>query len=87
MPESSQFQFTIAEMTRMLIREQGITSGHWEAHFGFNTIGGAINLAGQVAYPSIVAQITTVILQRVVVPTPLSIDAGTMQFESFPESL
>lgn len=66
MPEPTQYQLTMQEIATLIIREQRITSGHWEAGLVLSNTACAIGL------------------QKVIVPTPLSVDAAMVGAADFP---
>lgn len=70
------------EVAKALIREQGITSGHWEAGFYARFHALALSLNEAPRRPAFVSEIHHVVLVRVPEPTDLSVDASTVAFPS-----
>lgn len=78
MPEITSYTFAFQEVAKLLIREQGITEGHWLIGVNFSSIGLNTSLNNQSHLPTVVTQLTGLALQRVPEPTPLSVDAATV---------
>ena len=72
----SQVEIPIKEIARMVMREQGITEGHWE--IGLQCDFHGVNVAADQgeAFPALILKFTKFSLIRVQQPTAASIDAS-----------
>jgi len=82
MGEITSLTFTFQEIARLLIREQGITEGHWLIGINFSHTGINMSLDNRPTLPSIITQMTGLVLTRVPEPTPLSVDAAAVNYFS-----
>lgn len=83
MPKISKYTFPMRELAEILVREQGIESGHWEA--GIELRWAPMNnmsVAGSDPLPGFTTQIAAITLTEVPEPTPSSVDAARIAFPS-----
>lgn len=85
MAQATQFDFTWQEVAKMMIRDQGITDGHWIAAFRVNWIAGDTTIGGQNPLPGVSIQLPALTLIRVDAPTPHSVDAS--QINAWPAEM
>ena len=85
MAEINEFTFDPKEIAKLMVREQGITSGHWEigTTLTFTALNAAVNEGPTL--PAVVIQIAKITLRRVAQPTLLSIDAESLN--EFPAAI
>jgi len=80
MPEAEHIVYTHKELVELMLRDRGITSGHWAIFFKFRLLGA--NLVGTdeaEMKPAAVTFIEAVGIQRVDQPMPLSVDASRIR--------
>lgn len=77
MPEVEQLLYTNQELTELMLRDHGITSGHWAIFMKFRLAGGNFDL-GDGAYPAAIMQIERIGLQRTEPSFPLAVDASKL---------
>ena len=78
MPEVTQIDYTHAELTATLIREQGIHQGNWMIRIVFRQLAGNYPTEGGAMLPGAVSLIQSIGLQKVEEPTGLSVDAAAV---------
>jgi hypothetical protein len=81
MPELEQITYTHHELTKVLLRDQGITSGHWGVYLKFRFEGGNFALAEDMMRPGAVTLIESIGIQRLPENSPLAVDASTLAAE------
>ncbi len=82
MAKPTRFSFTLHELAELLVREQGLTEGHWEIGCQFNFAAINLNIPPAGAAPTGAMQITAMNLVQVAEPTELSVDAAEIGFPS-----
>ena len=75
MPEVEQVLYTNQELTELMLRDRGITSGHWAIFLKFRLVGGNID-AGGATHPAAITLIEGIGLQRTDASFPLAVDAS-----------
>jgi len=75
MPEVEQLLYTNQELTELMLRDRGITSGHWAMFVKFRLVGANLDL-GDGTHPTAILQIERIGLQRTEPAFPLAVDAG-----------
>jgi len=78
MADPTQFTFDFSEIAKALFKHQGITSGTWLLQFGF-----AFGLANTgpsetIQYPTTMAALQHIALQKTDLPGPLVFDAAVL---------
>jgi hypothetical protein len=74
MPEVEQLLYTYQELTELMLRDRGITSGHWAVFVKFRFTGGNIDVEGA-THPAAITLIEGIGLQRTDASFPLAVDA------------
>jgi hypothetical protein len=75
MPEVEQVLYTYKELTELMLRDRGITSGHWAVFVKFRFTGGNIDVEGA-THPAAITLIEGIGLQRTDASFPLAVDAS-----------
>lgn len=75
MPEVEQLLYTYQELTELMLKDRGITSGHWAIFLKFRFTGGNIDVEGA-THPAAITLIEGVGLQRTDASFPLAVDAS-----------
>ena len=75
MPEVEQVLYTHQELTELMVRERGITSGHWAIFLKLRLVGGNIDFEGN-TLPVAITVIDSFGLQRTDASFPLAVDAS-----------
>lgn len=79
MPTPKQFEFTYKELAEMMVREVGVTEGHWGIFVGFGIQGANIGSGPNDIVPAAIVPVTKIGLQRFDEPTNLTVDAAEVQ--------
>lgn len=80
MAKPTAYSFTLREITEVLIREQGITSGHWQVGVHFNVVPATVAINEGETLPTMAVQVQRLNLVAVPEPTAMSVDAGALAF-------
>jgi hypothetical protein len=75
MPEVEQVLYTNQELTELMVKDRGITSGHWAILVKFRLSGGHIDVEGS-THPAAIILIDGIGLQRTDASFPLAVDAS-----------
>ncbi|MDP2949313.1 MAG: hypothetical protein Q8P22_07225 [Chloroflexota bacterium] len=75
MPEVEQVLYTNRELTELMVKDRGITSGHWAILVKFRFSGGNIDVEGA-THPAAITLIDGIGLQRAEPSFPLAVDAS-----------
>jgi hypothetical protein len=75
MPEVEQVLYTHQELTELMLRDRGITSGHWAIFVKLRLVGGNIDFEGN-TQPVAITVIEGIGLQRTDASFPLAVDAS-----------
>ena len=77
MPEEKVVTFSATEIAERLVKERGITSGHWGLFVRFGL--GAVNVGdGKTMFPAAVVTVQEIGIQQFPEPNPLTVDAGAL---------
>jgi len=77
MPEAEQIVYPHKELTEVILRDRGITSGHWAIFFKLRLQGANLGMTDeQEVKPAAITFIEAVGIQRVDQPMPLAVDAS-----------
>jgi len=74
-PEVEQVLYTNQELTELMVKDRGITSGHWAILVKFRLSGGHIDVEGS-THPAAITLIDGIGLQRTDASFPLAVDAS-----------
>jgi hypothetical protein len=77
MPEVEQLLYTHQELTELMLKDRGITSGHWAIFLKLRLLGGNMEVEGSMR-PAAIALVDGVGLQRTDPTFPLAVDAGKL---------
>ena len=77
MPENTQIEYTLRELTEVMVRDQGLTDGHWQLVVRFSFAAATIDVPGEGLAPTVMSRVQSVGLARVAEPNPLSVNAGS----------
>lgn len=72
------YMYSLAQLSTMLIKENEIHEGHYEAFFEFQFAAGAIGPNEEEILPGIMLGVRSVGIRKVDKPNPLSIDAAAV---------
>jgi hypothetical protein len=75
MPEVEQVLYTNRELAELMVKDRGITSGHWAILIKFRFSGGNIDVEGG-SHPAAITLIDGIGLQRTDESFPLAVDAS-----------
>jgi hypothetical protein len=78
MPENTQVEYGLKELTEVMIRDQGITEGHWQILVRFSFAAATIDAPGEGPAPSVISRVQSIGLSRVDEPNMLSVDAASL---------
>ncbi len=77
MPEASQITYGLKELTALMIKDQGIKTGHWMVLTKFTwAVSNVMSEGGGPAGPGALTIVTEVGIQKLDEPGPLSVDAA-----------
>ena len=78
MPEASQIEYNLRELAEMMVRDRGLTEGHWMVLVRFKWAAANVETGPDDMSPSAIVGIQSVGIQRATAPTPLSVDASLL---------
>lgn len=76
MPETTQVEYGLKELTELMVRDQGLTEGYWQLVVRFSLAAATIDLPGEGPAPSIISRVQAIGLSRVDEANPLSVSAS-----------
>ena len=78
MPEASQIEYNLREVAEIMVREAGITEGHWMVVVRFKWAAATIGTSPDELSPSAIVGIDKIGIQRADSPNSLSVDAARL---------
>ena len=79
MPETTQMVYSHKELTELILRDRGITSGHWAIYITFRLMGANVGLEEGDLKPVAMTFVESIGVARVAEPNPLSVDASKLR--------
>ena len=79
MPEATQIVYSHKELTELILRDRGITSGHWAIYMKFRLMGANVGLEEGDLNPVAMTFVDSIGVTRVPDPNPLSVDASKLR--------
>jgi hypothetical protein len=79
-PETTQVEYGLRELTELMVRDRGLTEGNWQLIVRFSFAAATIDALGQGPAPSVISRVESVGLSRVDEPNPFSIQASAVNF-------
>ena len=79
MPETTQMVYSHRELTELILRDRGITSGHWAIYIKFRLVGANVELDEGDLKPVAMTFVESIGVTRVEAPNPLSVDASRLR--------
>ena len=79
MPETTQIRYSHKELTELILRDRGITSGHWTIYITFHFMGANVGLEEGDLKPVAMTFVESIGVTRVPEPNPLSVDASKLE--------
>ncbi len=79
MPETTQIVYSHKELTELIMRDLGITSGHWAIYITFRLMGANVGLEEGDLKPVAMTFVESIGVTRVAEPNPLSVDASKLR--------
>lgn len=79
MPETTQMIYSHKELTELILRDRGITSGHWAIYIKFRLVGANVELDEGDLKPVAMTFVESIGVTRVEAPNPLSVDASKLR--------
>lgn len=79
MPETTQIVYSHKELTELILRDRGITSGHWAIYITFRLVGANLGLQEGDLKPVAMTFVDSIGVTRVPEPNPLSVDASNLR--------
>ena len=79
MPETTQISYSHKELTELILRDRGITTGHWAIYITFRLVGANAGLEEGDLKPVAMTFVESIGVTRVPEPNPLSVDASKLQ--------
>ena len=79
MPEVKQILYGHKELTELMLKDRGISSGHWQIYITFRLTGANIAVDAGEVKPAAITFIEAIGLHQVDEPTPLSVDASKIE--------
>lgn len=79
MPETTQIVYSHKELTELILRDRGITSGHWVIYMTFRLVGANVELEAGDLKPVAMTFVESIGVNRVSEPNPLSVDASKLR--------
>jgi hypothetical protein len=76
MPEASQVEYKLKELAQLMVRDQGITKGHWMILIRFAQTAGNLELSSSDLAPVVINRIESIGIQRVPAANQISVDAS-----------
>jgi len=77
MPENQLVSFSAKEIAERLVRERGITKGHWGLYVKFGLGGANVGDGASVMFPAAIVTVQEIGIQQFPEPNPLTVDAST----------
>ena len=85
MPEAQNYAYSHKELAELLVRQQGLTEGHWGIYLEFGMQGGNIPVAAGAMVPVAMVRIEKIGIQRFDKPNPLTVDAAEVNPKKEPK--
>jgi len=79
MPETTQIVYSHKELTELMLRDRGITSGHWAIYLTLRLVGANVELKEGDLKPVAMTFVDSIGVTRVPEPNPLSVDASKLR--------
>jgi hypothetical protein len=79
MPETTQILYSHKELTELILRDRGITAGHWAIYITFRLVGANLGLEEGDLKPVAMTFVESIGVTRVPEPNPLSVDASKLR--------
>ncbi len=79
MPETTQIVYSHKELAELILRDRGITSGHWAIYITFRLMGANVGLEEGDLKPVAMTFVDSIGVTRVPEPNPLSVDASKVR--------
>lgn len=78
MPKVSQLEYGLQELTELMVRDRGITKGHWMILVRFTWAAANLETGPQDVAPALISRIQSIGIQEVPTPNPISVDASQL---------
>ena len=79
MPETTAINYTIKELTALMMKDQGIKKGHWMIRAVFSwAVSNVVSPGGDASGPGSFSVLTGVGIQESAEPGPFTVDAATL---------
>jgi hypothetical protein len=79
MPEASPILYTFKDLAALMVKDKGITEGHWGIFVRFGLVAGNVGVGAPDALaPAAIVPIAEIGLQRFPEPSSLTVDAATL---------
>src|SRR3990172_1051156 len=79
MPETTQISYSHKELTELILRDRGITAGHWAIYITFRPVGANAGPEEGDLKPVAMTFVESIGVIRVPEPNPLSVDASKLR--------
>ena len=79
MPETAQILYSHKELAELILRDRGITAGHWAIYITFSLMGANLGLHEGDLKPVAMTFVESIGVTRVPEPNPLSVDASKLR--------
>jgi len=78
MPEVTQVEYKLKDLAALMVRDQGITEGHWMVLVRFAHTAATIETPDDGVAPATISRVVAIGIARVDAPNSLSTDAAKM---------
>ena len=79
MPEASQFEYKLRELTELMVRDRRIREGHWMLLVRFSLVAATLEDGAGGIGPASISRIESIGIQRVPEANAISVDASQLQ--------
>jgi hypothetical protein len=79
MAEAKLYGYPLKEIAELLVRDRGITQGHWGVYVKFGLQAGNVGPTATEMYPAAIVPILEFGIQRFDEPNPLTVDAAKLE--------
>ena len=81
MPQASQIEYNLREIAELMVRNRGITEGHWMVLLRFKWAAANVGIGPEEMSPSAIVGVESIGIQRTDSQNPLSVDASKLSKE------
>jgi hypothetical protein len=76
--QATQTEYDLRDLAMLMLKDQGITEGHWMLVLRFSHTTATIGTSDEAATPAVINRVTSIGISRVDEPNPISVDAAEL---------